>query len=336
MNRCGVPLLEIVTEPDLNSADEAHACLSELRQLLQWTGVCGCDMEKGELRCDVNVSLRPGEGARTEIKNLNSFKAVRDAINHEIVRQTRALSAGGTVAADTRLWNEALRRTEPMRAKETAGDYRYFPEPDLPPLRVSREVLEAARQADCDLPRCARERFRRDFAMNAAEAGAVSASRELAAYAEACMRVAATLGLGAKPVMRILGGEFLARLNELKIPHAEIAEKAIKPEALARIAALAAAGKVSASAEKVIFAKAWETGRAPEELLKELGLAQVSDPERLKVWAGAAIAEEPEAAQAIRNGNDRAMGPLVAALMRKSGGSANPRLAAETIKELLS
>ncbi|OGR42988.1 MAG: glutaminyl-tRNA synthase (glutamine-hydrolyzing) subunit B [Elusimicrobia bacterium GWA2_61_42] len=338
-NRSGVPLLEIVSEPDLNSAEEAYSCLTELKLLLQWAGVCGCDMEKGELRCDVNVSLRPRgaatPGYKVEIKNLNSFKAARDAVSYEISRQAAALNNGETVARDTRLWDEKARRTEPMRSKEAACDYRYFPEPDLPPLRVAPELLAGLKSKTGDLPREARARFIRDFALNAYEAGVVASTRELAAYAEACMRHAATIGLGSKPIMNLLGGEFLARVNENRIAPKDLAEKAIRPELLVKTAALASSGKVSASAAKTLFARAWETGRDPQALLEELGLAQVSDPAQLEAWAREAIAARPKAAQDLKAGNERALGPLVGLLMEKSAGKANPRAAGEVIRKIL-
>lgn len=182
----------------------------------------------------------------------------------------------------------------------------------------------------------ARERFRRDFALNEHEAGLVSSSRELASYAEACMRVAATLGLGAKPVMNLLGGEFMAGLNERGIAPKDIADRAIKPEALAKTAALISSGKVSASAGKTLFVKAWDTGRPPEILLEELGLAQVSDPDRLELWAKEAIAASPKAADDFRAGNGKALGPILAELMKRSEGRANPRLSGEMIRKLLS
>lgn len=340
-NRCGIPLIEIVSEPDLNSAQEAYACLTELKQLLQWIGVCGCDMENGELRCDVNVSLKPrGEtrpGSKVEIKNLNSFKAVKDAIAYEISRQSEALRKGAAIARDTRLWDEKTQRTEPMRSKEPAHDCRYFPEPDLPPLRVTPERLEALKKEIGRLPRAMRARFRRDFALSAYDSGVAAATRELAAYTEACMRYAAQIGLaGSKPVMNLISGEFLARLNEYKIAPKDIASKAISPEALAKTAALLSSGKVSASAAKTLFARAWETGKDPEALLEELGLAQISDAARLEAWAREAIAAHPKAAEDFKSGNEKALGPIIGALMKNSKGGANPRLAGEIIKKLLS
>ncbi len=338
-NRCGIPLIEIVSEPDMNSPEEAYAYLTELKQLLEWTGVCGCDMEKGELRCDVNISLRPrGEtklGRKVEIKNLNSFKAAKDSIVYEISRQAGALARGETIAQDTRLWDEKAQRTEPMRSKEMAHDYRYFPEPDLPPLRVTAGRLEAAKKEAGELPRAVRARFQRDFALSAYDAGVAASGRELAAYSEACMRLAADSGLGAKPVINLIGGEFLARLNERKIAPPDIAAKAISPAALVKTAALVSAGKISASAAKTLFTKAWDTGKDPEALLNELGLAQVSDSAQIETWAKEAIAAHPKAAEDFRAGNEKAIGPIVGVLMKKSKGRANPQLAGEIVKKLL-
>lgn len=205
--------------------------------------------------------------------------------------------------------------------------------PHTPPAATLPEPSGAA----ADMSRgemCAR--FRRDFALNAEEAALAASSRELAEYTEACLREAARLGLGAKPVITLIAGEFLALLKARRIPLAELAAKAIAPAALAGTAALVSSGRLSASAAKTVFAGAWDTGRAPEALLEELGLAQVSDPALLEAWAREAIAERPQAAAALRLGREKAIGPLVGLLLKKSGGKANPRLAGEMIRKLLS
>ena len=221
-NRCGVPLLEIVSEPDMNSADEAYAYLTELKKLLQWVGVSNCDMEKGELRCDVNISLRPkGEaklGRRVEIKNLNSFKAVKDAITHEISRQTAALNLGSIIAQDTRLWNEKEQKTVSMRSKELARDYRYFPEPDLAPLRIQAALKGELKDEMGELPKARKHRFISDYALSSYDAGVITGGKGLSAYFSACMAEVRTLKLNvpAKSVLNLISSEFLARLNGLK------------------------------------------------------------------------------------------------------------------------
>lgn len=343
-NRCGVPLLEIVSEPDMNSADEAYACLTEVKKLMQWAGVSACDMEKGELRCDVNISLRPKGGTRlgrkVEIKNLNSFKAVKDAIAHEIARQTAALNNGETIARDTRLWNEKEQKTVSMRSKELAPDYRYFPEPDLAPLRITGAFREELKREMGELPRARKDRFKTEYGLSSYDAGVMTGGKGLSAYFSACMAAVRTfkLNVPAKSVLNLVSSEFLARLNGLKKDPATLDpgdKELISPENLARIAALTAAGKLSASAAKTVFAKAWETGKDPETLVGELGLAQVSDEGLIKEWAREAIAANPKAAEDFRKGNEKALGPIVGVIMKRSKGTANPAAANAAIKDLL-
>ena len=340
-NRCGVPLVEVVSEPDINSADEAYSYLTELKRLLQWAGISRCDMEKGELRCDVNISLKPAgakePGRKVEIKNLNSFKAVKDAINHEIGRQTTMLENGETVAQDTRLWNEKEQRTVSMRSKEMAHDYRYFPEPDLVPLRVTAARLEAVRMATGELPRARKARFMNDFSLNDYDAGVLTSDRCLSAYFEACMKAAppSAAEVEAKAVANLIAGEFFARANELKTDPEDYLLKTISPVNLVALAALTAAGRLSASAAKTVFARSWETGKDPEILMGELGLAQVNDAAQTEAWAKEAITANPAAANDFKNGNEKALGPIVGMMMKKSLGKANPKLAGEIIKKLL-
>ncbi|HAF96254.1 MAG: glutaminyl-tRNA synthase (glutamine-hydrolyzing) subunit B [Elusimicrobia bacterium GWC2_51_8] len=340
-NRCGVPLIEIVSEPDISSADEAHAYLTELKRILQWAGVSQCDMEKGELRCDVNISLKAAAvkelGQKVEIKNLNSFKAVKDAINSEIARQTAMIERGETVAQDTRLWNEKEQKTVPMRSKEMAHDYRYFPEPDLVPLRIAAARLETAKNELGELPRARKTRFMKDFGLNNYDAGVLTSDRCLSAYFEACMKEAPPSAAEgeAKAVANLITGEFFARANELKVNPEDYLSKTISPVSLVKLAALTSAGKLSASAAKTVFAGSWGTGKTPEALMGELGLAQVSDSVQIEAWAREAIAANPDAAKDFKNGNEKALGPIVGMVMKKSGGKANPRLANEAIKKIL-
>ena len=339
-NRCGVPLIEIVSEPDINSADEAYSCLAELKRLLQWAGISKCNMEKGELRCDVNISLKAagsGElGRKVEIKNLNSFKAVKDAINHEIGRQTAILENGKTVEQDTRLWDEKEQKTVSMRSKEMAHDYRYFPEPDLVPLRVTAARLEAAIAEIGELPRARKARFMKDFALNDYDAGVLTSARCLSAYFEACMKEAPAVKADAKAVANLIAGEFFARVNELKISPENYLSKTILPVNMVKLAALVAAGRLSASAAKTVFAASWETGKDPVILLDELGLAQINDAAQIETWAKEAIAANPGAAGDFKKGNEKALGPIVGMMMKRSRGKANPRLANEMLKKLLS
>ncbi|HAH32864.1 MAG TPA: Asp-tRNA(Asn)/Glu-tRNA(Gln) amidotransferase GatCAB subunit B [Elusimicrobia bacterium] len=337
-NRCGVPLIEIVSEPDINSADEAYAYLTELKRLMQWAGISQCDMEKGELRCDVNISLKAAGtqelGHKVEIKNLNSFKAVKDAINHEIGRQTSMLESGETVAQDTRLWHEKEQKTVSMRSKEMAHDYRYFPEPDLVPLRITEDRLEAAKAKIGELPRARKARFMKDFGLNNYDAAVLTSDRYLSEVFDASMNK--TTKVNAKAVTNLIAGEFLARANELKIqPEDYLSPKTILPANLAELAGMVTAGTTGPSAAKTIFAASWETGKKPEILLRELGLAQVSDTAQIEAWAKEAIEANQGAAQDFKNGSEKALGPIVGAMMKKSKGKANPKLANEMIKRLL-
>ena len=338
-NRCGAPLIEIVSQPDISSGEEAFSYLTEVKRLLRWTGTSSCDMEKGELRCDVNVSLRPvgvkALGRRVEIKNLNSFKAVKDAIAYEAARQAALLATGGSVPQDTRLWDEKEQRTVPMRSKELEPDYLYFPEPDLPAVRVTDTQLAGARALTGELPRARKARFMKELELSEYDASRLTADRELSAYFEACMAAPAARSAGPKAVANLVTGEFLARANELKIAPQDYPTKTLPPEYLAELAALVAQGALSASAAKTVFARVWDTGRPPLALQTEMGLTQVNDARQLDAWAREAIAASPAAAQDVRKGEERSLGPIVGVMIKLSRGKANPRLGAEIIKKIL-
>jgi aspartyl-tRNA(Asn)/glutamyl-tRNA(Gln) amidotransferase subunit B len=334
-NRSSVPLCEIVSEPDIRSAHDAFLYLTELKAILQYLGVSTCDMEKGEMRCDANVSLRPAGqaafGTKAEIKNLNSFKAVRDAIEAEIVRQAKLLKEGGRVVQETRLWDDAARETRPMRSKEEAHDYRYFPEPDLVPLAADPELIERLKRAQPELPRARRARFVEKLGLSDYDAGVLTASRILADYFEAA--VAASKG-GVKPkaVANWVGTEFLAKLNA---SGGWTEGRAMSAGRLAELLSLVEDGTLSGKLAKEVFAQAWDSDESPAALVKKQGLAQVSDEGQLRAWAEEAIREAPKAVQDFQSGNERAIGALVGAVMKKSKGKANPGKINELLKELL-
>lgn len=331
-NRSGCPLLEIVSMPDLRSADEAYAYLTEIKRLMQWVDASNCDMEKGELRVDVNVSLRPvGQeafGTRTEIKNLNSFKAVRDAINFEINRQTELLNKGEKVIQQTLLWDKENNLTKPMRSKEDALDYRYFPEPDLPALVLNPEHLQALRAEMPELPAAKEAKFV-GLGLSAYDAGVLTISRATAEYFEAVL----ACGAAAKPAANWITTDLMGLLHADK---KEIDQSPVTAENLAELIALVENGKISRNQAKTVFEQMYKTGEKAGVLVEKLGLSQVSDEGQLFAWAQEAINESPKAVADFKKGNRAAVGALVGGVMRKSKGKANPKRMNEILVELLS
>ncbi|MFH1618275.1 MAG: Asp-tRNA(Asn)/Glu-tRNA(Gln) amidotransferase subunit GatB [bacterium] len=331
-NRCGVPLLEIVSEPDMRSPEEAYAYLTEIRKILQWTGISRCDMEKGELRCDVNISLRPAGtekfGEKVEVKNLNSFKAVRESLYYEIDRQTEALDAGQKINHETRLWNDRTGKTAGMRSKEDAHDYRYFPDPDLVPVVPDAGWVEKLKAGLPELPKKRKERFISQYSLSAYDAGVLSAERGLSEYFEHSV----TAGALPKLAANWIGTDLLGRLNAEKL---EIAESPVKPDSLAGLVKLIDSGRISGKMGKDVFEQMWKTGRTADEIVEASGMSQVSDSGQIQTWAKEAIAEGAKAADDYRKGNEKALGALVGAVMKKSKGKANPTLANSVLKELI-
>ncbi|MBQ7908054.1 MAG: Asp-tRNA(Asn)/Glu-tRNA(Gln) amidotransferase subunit GatB [Elusimicrobiaceae bacterium] len=331
-NRSGCPLLEIVSMPDLRSADEAYAYLTEIKHLMQWVDASNCDMEKGELRVDVNVSLRPvGQeafGTRTEIKNLNSFKAVRDAINFEINRQTELLNKGEKVVQQTLLWDKEKNITKPMRSKEDALDYRYFPEPDLPALVLNKERLENLRAEMPELPAAKEAKFI-GLGLSAYDAGVLTISRSISEYFEAVLGA----GAAAKAAANWITTDLLGLLNADK---KDISQSPVTAKNLAELIALVESGKISRNQAKTVFEQMYKTGEKAAVLVEKLGLSQVSDEGQLFAWAQEAINESPKAVADFKKGNRAAVGALVGAVMRKSKGKANPKRMNEILVELLS
>ncbi|MDD5657838.1 MAG: Asp-tRNA(Asn)/Glu-tRNA(Gln) amidotransferase subunit GatB [Elusimicrobia bacterium] len=331
-NRAGIPLVEIVTEADLRSAEEAAAFVAALREMLQYAGVSRCDMEKGELRCDANVSVRPAGSsvlnARAEIKNLNSLRAIRDALNHEFSRQSRLLAEGGRVVQETRLWNAEAGRTESMRAKEEAHDYRYFPDPDLRPLEAPAELL-ARIQAELPEPPAARRvRFSRDYGLPPRDARLLTARKELADYFEAAARGRSSEA--AKAAANLVATELLARLNAQDAP---LSAARIAPAELGELAGMVCGGILSSKGAKAAFSALWDRGGRASDAVRELDLAQVSDEAQVAAWVRQALADNARAAADLAAGHERALGALVGAVMKLSAGKANPVVATRLIKE---
>ena len=328
LNRAGVPLMEIVSEPDMHTADEAREYMQRLRQVLVWIGVSDGNMEEGSLRCDANVSVREAGaielGIKVEIKNMNSFRAVHMALEHEIERQRAALVAGETIVQETRGWNEAKGVTVSQRSKEYAHDYRYFPEPDLPPLQVGREMVERIRAGLPEMPAARAARFREGLGLSAYDADQLTASRELAGYFES---VVEAVGVeNAKEAANWVIGEVNRVLKDRDLSPDALP---VRPAGLAALIRRKLAGDLSNNQAKELFqelasgSQQVESSEAIDDLVEARGLRQVSDAGELEAWVDAAIAAQPQAAADVRGGNERAIGRLVGEVMKLSGGKAN-------------
>ena len=331
-NRCGVPLIEIVSEPDLRTPAEAYVYLNTLKQILEYTEVSDCNMEEGSLRCDANVSVRlrgaPKFGTKAEVKNLNSFRYLSHALEYEIERQIGVLEAGGTIAQETRLWNVAAGRTEPMRSKEFAHDYRYFPDPDLLPVAVSAAAIEEVRRAMPELPDAKVARFLRDYGITPYDAGVLTATRSLADYFEA----AAKAGAPAKAAANWISVELLRRLNDAG---KEIADCTLDPVALAELLGKIEKGEITAASGKKVFAQMFETGKRAAEIIAAEGLAQISDTSAIERIAREIVAKNADNAAKYRAGNEGVFKFFVGQVMRETRGQANPQLVNEIVKRIL-
>ncbi|MBI5246988.1 MAG: Asp-tRNA(Asn)/Glu-tRNA(Gln) amidotransferase subunit GatB [Elusimicrobia bacterium] len=332
LNRSGVPLIEIVSEPDMRSSDEAYAYLTALKEVIQFTGSSRCDMEKGEMRCDANVSVRRAGakefGTRTETKNLNSFKNVKDAIDAEFRRQVEIVESGGKITQETRLWDATTQTGRSMRSKEDAHDYRYFPDPDLVPLVADPQWLAKLKAALPELPAKKRARFIGELGLSSYDSEVLTGDKALADYFEKA--VAAAPAGSAKTVSNLLTTEMLGRLNA---EGKTVAQSPVAAAHLGGLAALIATGTLSSKGAKDVFAKMWETGRDPKALVEELGLSQVSDDKQVMEWVQQALAANPKAAADLKGGKDAAIGSIVGGVMKLSKGKANPALVNKLIKE---
>jgi aspartyl-tRNA(Asn)/glutamyl-tRNA(Gln) amidotransferase subunit B len=332
LNRAGTPLAEIVSRPELRSPEEAYLFLERLRSILRYIEVCDGNLEEGSLRCDANVSLRErgsdALGTRTELKNLNSFRNVQRALEYEIERQVGVLASGGRVEQETVLWDAAAGVTRPMRGKEEAHDYRYFPEPDVPPVVVDAQALASARAAIPELPHAVKRRFAESHGLSAAAAHRLSLERPLAGYFEA---VTAACGRPEDAANWILN-DLLRAQNAVGRGEEEIP---LPPESLAELISLVAQGTVSRSAARTIFDEAYATGRPPRELVRSRGLERVSDAGRLDALARAAIEANPSQAAQYRAGKAGLLAFFVGQVMRASGGGADPAAVREILARLL-
>ncbi|MGC2661385.1 MAG: Asp-tRNA(Asn)/Glu-tRNA(Gln) amidotransferase subunit GatB [Bryobacteraceae bacterium] len=332
LNRSGTPLIEIVSDPDLRSSDEAHAYLTELKQVMQYIGVSDCDMEKGQLRCDANVSLRlrgaQEFGTKVEVKNVNSFRFVKLAIEREILRQAEVLDSGGSIFQETRLYNPDTNETTGMRSKEQAHDYRYFPEPDLVPLRVSHHWLRQVQSNLPELPVDRRERFVKDYGVREYDAQVLSLTREIGDYFEAAVKISGDGRATANWVTGDLMGLLKAAgkdINDSPIPAAHLGE----------LVSSIAAGKLSGKLAKEILPKMFSSGDAPGIIMKREGLEQISDSDELERIVEEVITANPKQVEQYRGGKTAVLGFLVGQVMKASRGQANPAAVNEVLKNKL-
>jgi aspartyl-tRNA(Asn)/glutamyl-tRNA(Gln) amidotransferase subunit B len=332
LNRTGVPLLEIVSEPDLNTPEEASAYLKTLRDILVYLEICDGNMEEGSFRCDANVSLRPvGQaklGTRTEVKNMNSFRNVARALEYEIRRQRAVLEDGEMVVQETRLWNDAKSVTESMRGKEESHDYRYFPDPDLIPLRVDSDWIEAVRASLPELPVEKRKRFVAEHDLSAYDAEVLTSDKHLADYFESTV----SAGAPAKAAANWIMSELLRQLNQTEVP---LAACPIGPQGLARMIEMIDQGKISGKMAKKVFENMFETGRDPDVVVEDLGLVLVSDQASLEPIIDRIMADNPGQVEEYRGGKDKLLGFFVGQVMKRTQGQADPKTVNQLLKQKL-
>jgi aspartyl-tRNA(Asn)/glutamyl-tRNA(Gln) amidotransferase subunit B len=331
-NRAGVPLIEIVSEPDLRSAEEAATFFEHLRQILVWLGVNDGNMEEGSLRCDANVSIRLAGattlGTKAEVKNVNSFRYLQKALEYEIERQIDVVEHGGRVVQETRLFDSAQGRTYSMRSKEEAHDYRYFPEPDLPPLVITAERLQSIAASLSELPEARMARFQHEYGLPAYDANLLTQTRGVADYFEAVARASGSPKAASNWIM----GELLRTMKERATP---IEQVPLTAEALAGLVGLVERGVISSTVAKDVFAKMYDSGRSADDIVAREGLAQNSDADALVGLVREAIAASPDAVDQVRKGRNNAFGFLVGHVMKASKGKANPRVVNDLLKQEL-
>jgi len=333
LNRAAVPLIEIVSEPDMRTPEEAAQYLRRVHEILVYLEICDGNMEEGSFRCDANISLRPeGQeafGIRSELKNMNSFNNVQHALEYEILRQRAVLERGDQVVQETRLWDASQGLTHSMRGKEEAHDYRYFPEPDLVPIVISDAWEEEIRGSLPELPMEKRTRFISTYNIPPYDAGVLTASRALADYYEEVVRLCKSPKIASNWVM----GDFLAYLNEAKL---EIEESPIPPAALAELIGIIGDGTISGKIAKEVFEEMWQSGKQPKEIVEEKGLVQITDTGELeKIVEGVLEANQKQLEQ-YRAGKDQLFGFFVGQTMKATGGKANPKIVNELLKKKLS
>ncbi len=332
LNRAGTPLLEIVTEPDMSSADEVVAYLKGLRDVLMYLDVCDGNMEEGSFRCEPNLSLRPvGQrefGTKVELKNINSFKYVKDAVEYEIKRQTKVLNEGGKIYQETRLWNIDRGETAVMRSKEEAHDYRYFPDPDLVPLQLNEDWIEGFRSSLPELPAVRTRRFITEYGLPEYDAGVITTSKDMADYFESCLK----LFKDPKTVSNWVMGELTRELNN---SGTDIAVSPVSPDRLVDLLTMVDKEVISLKVAREIFPELYRSGKTPQQIVQEKGLTQVSDEGALKKIIDEVLSKSPVQVGQFKEGKQQVLGFLVGQVMKASGGKANPGKVNELLKNKL-
>ena len=331
-NRAGGPLMEIVSEPDMSSPDEAYAYLTALKQIMQYAGISNCDMEKGELRCDVNISLKPeGQkefGTKIELKNLNSFRAIHRAISYEMKRQAALLDDGETLQQETRGWNDDKGTTYLMRVKESESDYRYFPEPDLMPVTFTKEEIEEIRKTMPETPQAKKKRFIEEYALPEYDAEVLTQEKDIAEFFDEAAKLAKSPKITANWIISEL-------LRELSDASVSITDCKITPANLAEMVNLIDKGTISGKIAKKVFEEMFKSGDAPAKIVEEKGLVQVTDSSEIEKFVDQAIADNPDQVQQYRDGNPKVLQYFVGQVMKLSRGKANPQMVVQLLKEKL-
>ncbi|CCJ33865.1 Asp-tRNA(Asn)/Glu-tRNA(Gln) amidotransferase subunit GatB [Caloramator australicus] len=331
-NRSGVPLIEIVTNPDMRSPKEARMFFEKLRSILLYTEVSDCKMQEGSLRCDANVSVRPKGstefGVKTEIKNMNSFKALEKALEYEIERQINAIKKGERIVQETRRWDEARGQTIVMRSKEEAHDYRYFPEPDMVYLKLDDEWIEDIRKTMPELPDEKKKRYIEEFGLPEYDANIITTSKELAAFFEEAVNI----GGNPKTISNWIMGEVLRILNDREM---EITDVKFTAKDLVKLISLVEKGTISNTIAKKVFVDMFETGKDPEKIVEEKGLVQITDEAAIREIVNKVLDENPQSVTDFKNGKTKAVGFIVGQVMKASKGKANPQMVNKLVEEEL-
>jgi len=331
-NRAGSPLMEIVSEPDMNTPDEAYAYLTEIKQIMQYAGISNCDMEKGELRCDVNISLKPAGraefGTKIEIKNLNSFRSVHRSLVYEIKRQAKELDAGNFLVQETRGWNDDNASTYLMRTKESESDYRYFPEPDLMPVVFTDKEIDAIREIMPESPSVMRQRFIDSYALTSYDARVLCHEKDIADYFDKASKLVSTPKILANWII----SELLRELSEAGI---SILDCKISPSMFAEMVEMINKGTISGKIAKQVFADMFKTGISPDRIVKDKGLLQVTDSAEIESFVNNALAENQVQVQQYLDGNEKVLQYFVGQVMKLSKGKANPGMVVKMLKDKL-